>query len=74
MVSSIFIRQQIESGNTQGAAAVSIVLLAASLLLLAGVSLIQRWAVRHDRSSVGGFETVTAGDGHEHTNGELDDE
>jgi sulfate transport system permease protein len=74
MVASVFIRQQIESGNTQGAAAVSIVLLAASLLLLAGVSLIQRWAVRHDRSSVGGFGSATAGDGHEHTDGELDDE
>jgi sulfate/thiosulfate transport system permease protein len=51
MVASIFIRQQIESGNTQGAAAVSMVLLIASLLLLGGVSLIQRWAARHDRSA-----------------------
>jgi sulfate/thiosulfate transport system permease protein len=69
MVASVFIRQQIESGNTQGAAAVSVVLLLASLLLLGGVSLIQRWAVRHDRSSVGGFEAVTAGDGKELTGG-----
>src|SRR3954449_10929557 len=52
MVSSIFIRQQIESGNTQGASAVSVVLLAASLLLLGLVSLIQRWAIRHDRGEV----------------------
>ncbi len=34
-VSSVFIRQQIESGNEIGAAAVSVVLLLASLLLLA---------------------------------------
>jgi sulfate/thiosulfate transport system permease protein len=52
MVSSIFIRQQIESGNDVGASAVSVVLLVASLLLLACVSLIQRWAVRHDRGEV----------------------
>jgi sulfate transport system permease protein len=51
MVASVFIRQQIESGNETGAAAVSVVLLVASLLLLAGVSLIQRWAVRHDKES-----------------------
>jgi sulfate transport system permease protein len=50
MVASIFIRQQIESGNTTGAAAVSVVLLIASLLLLGVVSLIQRWAARHDRT------------------------
>ena len=51
MVSSVFIRQQIESGNDVGASAVSVVLLVASLLLLACVSLIQRWASRHDRGS-----------------------
>ncbi len=48
MVSSIFIRQQIESGNEVGASAVSVVLLIASLLLLAIVSLIQRWGSRHE--------------------------
>jgi len=42
-VSSVFIFREIESGNTTGAAAVSVVLLAVSLLLLAAVSLIQRW-------------------------------
>ena len=46
-VSSVFIRNQVESGNEVGAAAVSVVLLAASLLLLASVSLIQRWSARH---------------------------
>src|SRR6201991_950284 len=48
MGASVFIRQQIESGNEVGASAVSVVLLVASLLLLGLVSLIQRWAVRHD--------------------------
>ena len=52
MVSSVFIRQQIESGNEVGASAVSVVLLVASLLLLGVVSLIQRWAARHDRGEV----------------------
>jgi sulfate/thiosulfate transport system permease protein len=46
-VSSVFIRNQIESGNEVGASAVSVVLLIASLLLLAAVSLIQRWSARH---------------------------
>jgi sulfate transport system permease protein len=60
MVSSVFIRQQIESGNDTGAAAVSVVLLLASLLCLAVVSLIQRWAVRHDRSSSELIPTLAA--------------
>jgi len=51
MVSSVYIRQQIESGNDVGAAAVSVVLLLASLLLLAVVTLVQRWGSRHERSS-----------------------
>jgi sulfate/thiosulfate transport system permease protein len=51
MVSSVYIRQQIESGNDVGAAAVSVVLLIASLLLLAVVTLVQRWGSRHERSS-----------------------
>lgn len=50
MVSSVFIRQQIESGNDTGAAAVSVVLLLASLVCLALVSLIQRWSAHHEAS------------------------
>ena len=50
-VTSVFIRNQVESDNLVGASAVSMVLLFASLLLLGCVSLIQRWAIRHDRSS-----------------------
>jgi sulfate transport system permease protein len=48
MVSSVYIRQQIESGNDVGAAAVSVVLLLASLVLLGIVTLIQRWGGRHE--------------------------
>ena len=57
-VSSVFIRNQVESGNEVGAAAVSVVLLVASLLLLASVSLIQRWAIRHDRGGADFLPTV----------------
>ena len=49
LVASVFIRQQIESGNETGAAAVSVVLLAAALVMLAAISLIQRWSSRHAR-------------------------
>jgi sulfate transport system permease protein len=58
MVSSIFIRQQIESGNEVGASAVSVVLLVASLVLLGAVSLIQRWGSRHERSTGGGLTVM----------------
>jgi sulfate/thiosulfate transport system permease protein len=49
-VSSVYIRQLIENGNNTGASAVSVVLLAASLVCLVLVSLIQRWSSRHERS------------------------
>jgi sulfate/thiosulfate transport system permease protein len=61
MVASVFIKQQIESGNQTGAAAVSVVLLLCSLACLAIVSLIQRWAVRHDRGSSEFIPTLAAG-------------
>jgi len=48
-VSSVFIFKQIESDNTSGAAAVAVVLLAVSLLVLIGLRFVERWAVRHDR-------------------------
>jgi sulfate/thiosulfate transport system permease protein len=57
-VSSVFIRNQVESDNLVGASAVSVVLLVASLLLLACVSLIQRWAIRHDRGGTDFLPTV----------------
>jgi sulfate/thiosulfate transport system permease protein len=52
-VSSVFIRSQIESGNTSGAAAVSVVLLVVSLMLLAFVTVAQRWATMQGGSPVG---------------------
>jgi sulfate transport system permease protein len=48
-VSSVFIRSQIESGNLPGAAAVSVVLLVVSLILLGGVTAAERWGRRHER-------------------------
>jgi sulfate transport system permease protein len=73
MVASVFIRQQIESGNETGASAVSVVLLLASLLLLGLVSLIQRWAGRHERSTAEGL-TVMPLSGEDFTEGEGRDE
>ncbi len=58
MVASIFIRQQIESGNEVGASAVSVVLLLAALLLLGAVTLVQRWGSRHERSTGGGLTVM----------------
>ncbi len=46
-VASVFIYGQVESGNTTGAAAVSVVLLAISLLILVGFSLLARRSLRH---------------------------
>jgi sulfate transport system permease protein len=63
-VSSVYIKQLIETGNEGGAAAVSVVLLLASLLCLLVVSLIQRWSSRHERG--GDFEipsTIMPGGG-----------
>jgi len=48
-VASVFIRKQVEGNNLEGAAAVSVVLLAATLVLLAAIRLGQRWGLKHDR-------------------------
>ena len=45
-VASVHIYNQLESDNVTGAAAVSTVLLAVSLLVLVGLDLLQRWAAR----------------------------
>lgn len=74
MVSSIFIRQQIESGNEIGASAVSVVLLFASLLLLAVVTLVQRWGSRHERSSGGGLTVMPMSGGDDFTKEKGPDE
>src|SRR6201992_3033490 len=57
-VSSVYIRQWIETGNEPGAAAVSIVLLAASVLMLVVVGLAQRWGSRHERSRGAGLTNM----------------
>jgi sulfate transport system permease protein len=46
-VSSVFIFSQIESGNEVSAAQVSVVILAISLLILVGISLLARRSARH---------------------------
>ena len=48
-VASVHIFSQIESDNVTGAAAVSVVLLALSLLVLSAIHLIQRWVTRYAR-------------------------
>jgi len=73
-VSSVFIRKQIESGNETGAAAVSVVLLVASLLLLAVITLIQRWGSRHERSTGDGLTVMPmSGDSFAADEGDDDD-
>lgn len=47
-VSSVFIFGQIESDRVTGAAAVSVVLLAISFLVLLGISALSRWGTRHE--------------------------
>ena len=48
-VSSVYIFKLIESDAPIGAAAVSVVLLLVSVLVLAGIRLLGRWGARHDR-------------------------
>jgi sulfate transport system permease protein len=48
-VASVYIFGQIESDNATGAAAVSVLLLAISLVILFAIGLINRWGTRHDR-------------------------
>ena len=54
-VSSVFIRNQVESGNDAGAAAVSVVLLAISLVMLVLVTVLVRWTTKSEP----GFYTKT---------------
>jgi sulfate/thiosulfate transport system permease protein len=74
-VSSVFIRQQIESGNETGAAAVSVVLLLAALAMLGLITLIQRWSSKHERSpGAGDGLTVMPMSGTDYTEEGDDDE
>ncbi len=47
-VSSVYIFKQIESDNAVGGAAVAVVLLLVSFLVLIGIRALDRWSVRHD--------------------------
>jgi sulfate/thiosulfate transport system permease protein len=47
-VASVFISNQIESGNTRGAAAVSVLLLAVAFAVMLAIGAIGRWGARHD--------------------------
>lgn len=47
-VSSVYIFGQLESGNTSGAAAASVVLLAISFGILLLIGAVRRWTTRHD--------------------------
>jgi sulfate/thiosulfate transport system permease protein len=58
-VASIFIGQQIESGNETGAAAVSVVLLIMALVCLLIITLVQRWGSRHERAQGAGAGGLT---------------
>jgi sulfate transport system permease protein len=59
-VSSVFIATQIENGQNTGAAAVSVVLLLAAMVMLGLITLIQRWSSRHERSPGAGAGGLTA--------------
>jgi sulfate transport system permease protein len=48
-VAAVYIFGQVEGDNVPGAAAVSVLLLAISLLVLFAISLLNRWGTRHDR-------------------------
>jgi sulfate/thiosulfate transport system permease protein len=48
-VASVHIFSQIESDNVTGAAAVSVVLLSLSLIMLLGISAVQSWGTKHER-------------------------
>ncbi|HEY2053014.1 MAG TPA: sulfate ABC transporter permease subunit CysT [Solirubrobacterales bacterium] len=65
-VASIFIGQQIETGNEVGASAVSIVLLLMAMACLFIITLIQRWGTRHERAQgagAGGLTVMPMADG-----------
>jgi sulfate transport system permease protein len=47
-VASVFVYGRVQGGDTGGAAAVSVVLLAISLAVLLGIGAARRWAWRHD--------------------------
>jgi sulfate transport system permease protein len=73
-VSSVFIATQIENGQNTGAAAVSVVLLLAAMVMLGLIALIQRWSSKHERSPGADGLTVMPISGEDYTEGGEDDE
>jgi sulfate transport system permease protein len=49
-VASVFVFNQIQSGNGNGAAAVAVCLLTISFVVLLAVGGLRRWATRHERA------------------------
>jgi len=47
-VASVYILSRVESGDQAGAAAIGVVLLAASFLVILGIGVIRRFATRHE--------------------------
>jgi sulfate transport system permease protein len=76
-VSSVFIATQIENGQETGAAAVSVVLLLAAMVMLGLITLIQRWSSKHERSlgaGAGAGLTNMPMSGQDYTEKDGDDE
>lgn len=48
-VASLYVFQRLNAGDTQGAAALAVLLLVVSLVVLLGIGGLRRWATRHDR-------------------------
>jgi sulfate/thiosulfate transport system permease protein len=48
-VASLYVFQRLNAGDTQGAAALAVLLLVISLVVLLGIGGLRRWATRHDR-------------------------
>jgi sulfate transport system permease protein len=50
-VASLYVFQRINSGDTTGAAALALLMLVVSFVVLLGIGGLRRWATRHDRQS-----------------------
>jgi sulfate transport system permease protein len=48
-VASLYVFQRINSGDPQGAAALALLMLVVSFIVLLGIGALRRWATRHDR-------------------------
>ena len=48
-VTSVYVFQHLNAGDTTGASALAVLLLVISLGVLLGIGTVRRWATRHDR-------------------------